>query len=73
MDGFYQLVCLLISLAGFMIVIGVLLIRGEPILVTAVKGVLAFVALKIILGVLSKLFNAVACSENTNEINRDNT
>ncbi|MDI6827454.1 MAG: hypothetical protein QME62_03105 [Armatimonadota bacterium] len=65
MDGFYNLICLLISLAGFVIVTGVLLIRNETLLVASVKGVVAFLVLKVVLGMLGKLFNAVSFPENS--------
>jgi hypothetical protein len=49
MKGFWQLVSLIISSIGFLIVLGTLLIQGECLFVSALRGMLVFVGLLIVL------------------------
>lgn len=66
MKEFWQLVSILIALAGFLIVAGILLTRGECLLTTAFKSVLVFTALWAVQSVLRTLLNlTVSSSERT--------
>ena len=67
MKGFWQLISLMISLGGFLVVAGVLLVRGEPLWSAAVRAVLVFVALWVVQGVLGALLSLAANSQTTDE------
>jgi hypothetical protein len=49
MKGFWQLVSLIISTIGFLIVMGALIIQGECLLTSALRSMLVFVGLLIVL------------------------
>jgi hypothetical protein len=70
MKDFWQLLSILTSLAGFLIVAGVLLVRGEDILIAAIRAVLVFAALwavqNILRGLLSLTAGATATTDHTN-------
>ena len=60
MQSFWQLVSLMTSLAGFLVVGGVLLMNGESLLSTVIKAVLAFAGLWIAQSVLRGLLGLAA-------------
>lgn len=55
MDDFFKLLSLMISVAGFVIVTGLLLWNGESLLIAVLKGIVAFVVLKAIQGAFSAI------------------
>jgi hypothetical protein len=72
MDGFYQLLSLMISLAGFGIVAGSLLLDGECLLVAAGKGIVVFIVLTVLQRVLAGVFKyAAACRPRTGATDGD--
>jgi len=60
MREFCQLIRILISLAGFLIVAGTLLMRGECLLMAAIRALLVFAALWVVQGFLSGLIDQSA-------------
>ncbi len=67
MGDFYQLLSLVISLVGFTIVAGKLLMDGECLLVAVGKGVLVFVVLWVAQVVLGSVCRFAAESEPSSE------
>jgi uncharacterized membrane protein YedE/YeeE len=55
MDDFFKLLSLMISVAGFVIVTGFLLWKGEDLLVAVLKGIVAFFVLKVAQGMFSSI------------------
>lgn len=67
MKEFWQFVSILISLAGFLVVAGILLVRGECLLTAAIKAVFVFVALWVAQSVLRALLNFTITPTNSKE------
>ena len=63
MEGLYRLLSLIVSLAGFTVVSGTLLMRGESLFTVATRGVLAFAVLWIVQGAIAGIFKLAASSE----------
>ncbi len=63
MEGLYRFLSLIVSLAGFTVVAGTLLMRGESLFTVATRGVLAFVALWVVQGAIGGIFKLAASSE----------
>ena len=55
MDDFFKLLSLMISVAGFVIVTGLLLWKGESLLIAVFKGIVAFLVLKVVQGAFSAI------------------
>lgn len=55
MDGFFKLLSLMVAVAGFVIVTGLLLWKGEALHIAVLKGIIVFVVLKFVQGMLSQL------------------
>lgn len=67
MKDFWRLVSILTSLAGFLIVAGVLLVRGEDLFMSALRGVFVFVVLWAVQNILRALLSLTANAEVTAE------
>jgi hypothetical protein len=63
MEGLYRLLSLIVSLAGFTVVAGALLIRGESLFTVATRGVLAFTVLWVVQSAIGGIFKLAASSE----------
>ncbi|GEM_PF-4268807 len=63
MEGLYRFLSLIVSLAGFTIVAGTLLLRGECLVVVATRGVLTFTVLYVVQSVIGGIFRFAANSE----------
>lgn len=55
MEDFFKLLSLIVSVAGFVIVTGLLLWKGESLLLAVFKGILAFIILRMMQGVISSI------------------
>lgn len=55
MDDFFKILSLIISVAGFVIVTGLLLWKGESLLIAVIKGIVAFLLLKMMQGVIGSI------------------
>jgi len=63
MKEFWRLVSLMVSLAGFLIVAGVLLLQGESLLSVVVKAVAAFAVLWVAQALLRALLGLTASTD----------
>jgi hypothetical protein len=60
---FWRLITCLVSLAGFMVVTGSLLVRGDCLFWAVGRGVLVFLVLWVVQNLLGQLLGLVACAE----------
>lgn len=63
MEGLYRLLSLIVALAGFTLVAGTLLMRGECLFTVATRGVFTFTVLWVLLAAIGGIFRLAASSE----------
>ena len=71
MEGLYRFLILIAALAGFTVVAGALLLRGECLFTVAARGVLTFALLWVVLGAIGGVFRLAASSERRREASGD--
>jgi membrane protein implicated in regulation of membrane protease activity len=68
MQEFWQLVSLLVCLAGFLITGGFLLLRGDSLLVAVIRAVISFAVLYVVQKVLGAILTGVTGSGSPTQV-----